>query len=111
MAENNFDDCFRACRRHGKHTYKFGCQFEKVDPRQEPSLYFFSVRTADDGYPMGVYVPIPAKVFLPFLEEMEVDEQYDFLERLTRTGYDEQRKMVNEGCLKFFSGRKLTDEV
>ena len=96
MAEDNFNECFHSCRRRGKHTYKFGCEFEQIAARPEPTLDFLSVRTADDGYPMGVYVPIPAKVFLPFLEKMEIGDQHEFLERLASSGYDEQIKMIGE---------------
>lgn len=92
MTEEEFDGCLSRCRRTGKHTLKYpDCEFGE---RPKPTLDFFMVETADDGYPMGVIIPIPANVFLPWLDKLPVNKQFEVLGEIAKAKPEDRAFIV-----------------
>jgi hypothetical protein len=78
-----FDGCSRQCRKRGKHTLLWGSCEHGVRPA--PTLDFFRVVTMSDGYPAGVYEPIPLAALLPWAASLTVDQQHQMLEEAVET--------------------------
>jgi hypothetical protein len=92
--EEEFDGCNSECRRKGKHSLRYGsCEFGK---RPEPTLDFFIVEDGEDGYPLVGYAQIKASVFLPWLEDLPIDEQWDFLEKVARAKPEERSSIIRK---------------
>lgn len=67
---------------------------EEFGQSPEPTLDFSSMETTQDGYPTIYYTPIKASVFLPWLQQLPVDEQYKLLERVAAAKPDKQRAVL-----------------
>lgn len=92
MDEEEFDGCSSQCRKKGKHSLVYGsCE---LGQQPKPTLGFFVVEDGEDGYPVGVIIPIEASVFIPWLDDLSLNDQYALLERLARAQPKQQRIII-----------------